>query len=59
MISIEKVGGANNTKGTEFRGLSTDTKPVGTDIPNGSVFVEINTSKVYMYSLSTQTWHEL
>lgn len=59
MISIEKVGGANNTKGTEFRGLSTDTKPTRDDIPNGSVFFEIDTAKVYMYSLSTQTWHEL
>lgn len=46
---------------TELRGLSTDTKPIKYGeryIDNGSVFVEIDTGKIFFYDLSTQTWKE-
>lgn len=46
---------------TELRGLSTDTKPVKYGeryIDNGSVFVEIDTGKIFFYDLSTETWKE-
>ena len=47
----------------EFRGLSTDTKPLGADltnrnlkantiISNGSVFIEIDTGDVYMLAVT-------
>lgn len=54
----------------ELRGLSTDTKPVvgsqlpypitklGNQVENGSVFVEIDTGKIYFYNLSNQEWNE-
>ena len=41
----------------EYRGLSTDTKP--TDAPNGSVFLEMNTGKVFCYDAEGENWIEL
>ena len=46
----------------ELRGLSTDTKPTKYGeryIDNGSVFIEIDTGKVSMYDISTETWNEV
>ena len=51
---------------TEFRGLSTDTKPITyTDenaqefiVDNGSVFIEIDTGTVFIYDLIGQEWNE-
>ena len=67
MISLYKT---ENTKvkpdgdyiSTELRGLSTDTKPTeisGKKIDNGSVFIEIDTGKLYLYDLDSQTWAEV
>lgn len=40
-----------------FFGLSTDTKP--TDyIANGSVFIEMDTSKVYFFDAANSQWRE-
>lgn len=38
--------------------LSTDTKPT-TGIANGSVVIEMNTGKVFMYNESGSAWVEL
>ena len=66
MISV-----VTNDNCFEFRGLSTDTKPIGNNanvnypISNGSVFFEMDTSKAFMLSLSsdgeavTGTWLEI
>ena len=52
----------------QIRGLSTDTKPtefVDKDgnvkgiIPNGTVFFEMDTSKVYMFDYDGQRWIEV
>lgn len=49
----------------ELRGLSTDNKPTiyptvgGYNIDNGSVFIEIDTGKVYLYDLESTTWCEV
>ena len=40
-----------------FYGLSEDDKP--TNAKNGSVFIEIDTGKSYMYSAGDDTWYEL
>lgn len=45
----------------ELRGLSTDTKPTeinGYTIGNGSVFIEIDTQKLFFFDESSQTWKE-
>lgn len=39
-----------------FFGLSTDTKPT-TNIVNGSVFVEMDTSTVYFFDQENAVWH--
>ena len=52
---------------SEFRGLSTDTKPVTyTDengieyiVDNGSAFIELDTGDVFGYDLVGQDWNEL
>lgn len=44
----------------ELRGLSTDEKPTdevnNTKIDNGSIFIEIDTGKVYMFDLENTEW---
>lgn len=40
-----------------FRGLSTDTKP--TNCTNGSVFVELDTAKIYLFNEAALTWHAI
>ena len=43
----------------ELRGLSTDEKPSSIEngsIENGSVFIEMDTQKVYFYDSNTKAW---
>lgn len=42
---------------TEYYGLSTDTKP--TETANGSVFLEMDTSKVFMFDAENAEWREM
>ena len=37
------------SESTTMFGLSTDTKPTGSGVPNGSAFIEMDTSKIYFY----------
>ena len=41
----------------EYDGLSTDTKPTK-GVRNGSVFVEIDTGKVYLFDEENEQWVE-
>ena len=46
----------------ELRGLSTDEKPTeinGKNVDNGSVFIEIDTGKVFLYDLENTEWKEV
>lgn len=40
-----------------FYGLSTDTKPTA-NIVNGSVFIEMDTSKIYFFDEDSTDWRE-
>lgn len=42
---------------SEYDGLSTDTKPT-TDVRNGSVFVEMDTKKIYLFDEQNKLWIE-
>lgn len=66
MVSTYKI---ENTKlkpdgdyvSVELRGLSTDEKPITLDekkIDNGSIFIEINTGKIFFYDLENEEWKE-
>jgi hypothetical protein len=66
MVTIYKVEENkyldDNNMEVELRGLSTDTKPTtikGSPIGNGSVFIEIDTGKIFMYDLTNQEWNEV
>lgn len=46
----------------ELRGLSTDEKPTvvkNQKVENGSMFIEINTGKIFLFDLENQQWKEL
>ena len=49
---------ATNEKTYELRGLSTDEKPVES-VGNGSIFIEIDTGKVFLYDADNKVWREI
>lgn len=69
MITISETGksrGIGKTKKTilELRGLSSDKTSLSDkidkyNIDNGSIFIEIDTGKIYMYDLENTTWSEI
>ena len=48
--------GADQASAWDFRGLSLDSKPTTSQIPNGSTFMEMDTGKVYMYDKENTQW---
>lgn len=64
MVTIFKTNVIKNTEEGkvlygELRGLSTEEKPTvfeGKIIGNGSVFVEIDTQKLFFFDETSQTW---
>ena len=61
-IENTKIKSDGNYISAELRGLSTDEKPTQVDgkkIDNGSIFLEINTGKLFFYDLDSQTWKEV
>ena len=62
MVTMNKVGSQYSYNAMEIYGLSTDEKPIDTFknrfIANGSVFVEMDTAKVYFYDEDTDQWIE-
>lgn len=57
MITLSKD---DTTNELSFKGLSTDTKPIGEydslKITNGSTFFEMDTQEVFFYDGDTDTW---
>ena len=66
MVSIYKNDNIKLTEegeliSAELRGLSTDEKPIeigNKKIANGSVFIEIDTGKIFFYDLENEQWKE-
>lgn len=62
MVTLIKYGNSYNTMVSEISGLSTDTKPTttveGLPIQNGSVFIETDTGKRFMFDQENTTWYE-
>lgn len=59
MITIyRKEGAIKDKQEVELRGLSTDTKP-DENVENGTLFIEMDTGKIYMYDLENEEWKEL
>lgn len=61
--TLRKYGAKYNTTYCELCGLSTDTKPTiqydGVGIANGSLYIEMDTDKKYLYDEENQTWNEV
>lgn len=59
---ITNLGAYSTAKPMELNMLSTDDKPIGTyegaKIKNGSIIVEMDTSKVYKYDAENEQWLE-
>lgn len=49
---------ATGEKTYEYRGLSTDIKPTKR-VGNGSIFIEMDTGKVYIFDEENIKWREL
>lgn len=64
MVSIYKNDNIKLTEegeliSAELRGMSTDTKPTkigNKDIANGSVFIEIDTQKIFFFDGTSKEW---
>lgn len=48
-----------NDRTAQYNGLSSDTKPTGPMVANGSIFLEMDTGKVFVYDEENKTWLEL
>ena len=63
MITINKYFGKDNITSVDLIGLSTDTKPTssvnGITLKNGSTFLAMDTSQVFMYDEQNHTWYEI
>ena len=46
------------SKACDYWGLSTDTKPTGDTVGNGSRFLEMDTAKIYLYDADGAEWRE-
>lgn len=68
MITLNNYGSNANRNDSLFWGLSTDIKPINNfsepesnaavPIENGSIFIEMDTKKVFVYDRENHTWHE-
>jgi len=54
IIMITSTG----TNTTEYRGLSTDEKPINY-VGNGSIFFEMDTLKIFMFDGENKKWLEI
>ena len=57
MYSTEKIGGANGTKGAEFRGKTADRALIDVnEVPNGSTYYDFEAVELYVFDEDTKTW---
>lgn len=57
-ITTEKIFTDNGKRHIEAFGLSTDSKPTA-NIITGSVFVEVDTGKAYLFNETASEWVEV
>lgn len=63
MITLNRYADTPNRAWIELYGLSTDEKPIKkfgtTHIGNASTFLEMDTSKVFIYDEENHIWYEM
>lgn len=61
LVTLQKIGDVFDVRVSKIVGLSSDTKPIKTinnlPIANGSTYLEINTSKTFIYDAENHKWH--
>ena len=50
---------SSNENVKQYYGKSTDEKPTFDWLSSGSIFMEVDTGKVFIYDSETKTWSEL
>lgn len=62
-VTIGKIGQNTNSRTLELYGKSTDIKPTdfidGVQVINGSIFIEIDTGKGFLFDEQNKTWREV
>lgn len=62
MVTLQKYGRSYNRNVLEIAGLSTDVKPTdkleNAHVVNGSVFIEIDTGKSYIFDETNKIWNQ-
>ena len=61
MVQLNSTGDDKNQKEYFFTGLSTDTKPTkwkGVTFAQMSIFLELDTKKVFLFDLENRVWRE-
>lgn len=56
-VNAQNIDGKLAPSSDLFAGFSTDVKPQ-VNVANGSVFIEMDTSKIYFFDLANVTWRE-
>jgi hypothetical protein len=57
MYSVEKMGGANNARGAEFRGKTADRALIDVnEVPAGSTYYDYEAVELYVFDEDTKTW---
>ena len=56
---LDRAGCQKESRTADFRGKSTDIKPISDDIPNMSSYLEGDTGDIYFYDADTKTWLQL
>lgn len=56
MVTYDKIEWISSKKYVEGTCLSTDVKPTGKPLMNGSKLIEMDTSTLYMYDEANKTW---
>lgn len=60
-VPITMLSGESAYAQYEYYGLSTDEKPTDEGYrhtPNGAIFFEMDTSKIYLYDADNMVWYE-
>lgn len=61
MVTTGSANQYNNgvlSKAENYFGKSTDTKPTGDTVGNGSAFIEMDSGKLYFYDADGAEWQE-
>lgn len=63
MVTIGKIGQNTNGRVLELYGKSSDAKPTdfvdGVQVINGSIFIEIDTGKGFLFDEQNKEWEEV